>query len=584
MKRVRWVALLFLVACAHGPSRASEESDVSLRARFEPAPEFGGELYVTEAGPRNAPPLVLLHGLGEQGARDFDPILLDLTMRYRVLAFDLPGLARSPHQGDVYSPRRYAALVSAMVARHFGQRAVAVLGHSMGGAIAIQFAADHPEQVERLMLLDVAGILHYREYMREVIAGSPKTTWKRTVSGARRTLFSIGMFPARRMKLETLALEASPTLRAFFSSSRTAALLFVQHDFGPAIRRVRAPTLIGWGALDSVAPLRTAMILRSQLPTQRYVEFAQSGHVPMRSEPQAVFAAVQSFMDEPPVVAPKVERPAFVGRNGVCERRSDRLFQGDYDTITIHRCKGVVLRHVRARELIVDRSEVVLEDVQLGSLGAAATFRRSRVRWSGGRIFAETCIVTDASALDLGGVQCGFRAQSIEVLQPTRMLTSASVLRRETETPLHGEYDLFRTRKGALDELPPLHDGHYTQYSRSTLSAGDLAGEWLVGEDLSGAALRGADLSDARMDDAKLDGADLREARIDSTRLSGASLRGANLAGARLHASDLRGADLCGADLSQAVIEDSLFEGAVFDDGTRFPPGFELSKLRRAAP
>ncbi|HEX5655618.1 MAG TPA: alpha/beta fold hydrolase [Polyangiales bacterium] len=512
----------------------SQENDVIQRARFEPAPEFGGELYVVEAGPHDGPPLVLLHGLGEQGARDFDPILLDLTMRYRVLAFDLPGLARSSHQDDVYSPKRYTALVSAMVTRHFGARAVAVLGHSMGGALAIQLAADHPEQVERLMLLDVAGVLHYREYMREVIAGSAQSTWQRTLAGARKTLFAVGMFPARKMKLERLALEASPTLRGFFSSSRTAAILFVQQDFGPAIRRVRAPTFLGWGVQDSVAPRRTAMILRSQLPVQRYVEFARSGHVPMRTEPEAVSAALIAFMDAPPVDVPRPERPSFVERNGICERRSNRIFEGDYDTITLHRCKGVVLRHVRARELVIDRSEVVLEDVELESLGAAATLRRSRLRWSGGRIAADVCIVTDGSAIDLGGVQCTFRKESIQVLQPTRILASASVLRNQSETLLHGEYDLFRTRKGALQELRPLHDGHYTQYSRSTLSAQDLAGEWLVGEDLRGADLRGADLSEA-------------------------NLRGC----------DLRAADLTDADLSETLLED-----ARFDRDTKFPAGF----------
>jgi pimeloyl-ACP methyl ester carboxylesterase len=578
--------LLLIPACAHRLPEASEQRGFAPSAHYEEAPEFGGELYVVEAGARDAPPLLLIHGLGDKGTRDFDPILPDLTRRYRVLAFDLPGLARSSRRADIYSPARYAALIRAMARRHFGDRAVAVLGHSMGGAIALQFAANHPEQVERLMLFDVAGILHYREYMREVIAGSPKTAWQRLRYGTRETLFAIGMFPAQRMKLETLALEANATLRGFFSSSRTASLLFIQHDFGPAIRAVRAPTFIGWGKLDSVAPPRTAMILRSQLPVRQYVEFAKSGHVPMTTEPAAVSAAVHKFMSAAAYVERAPEHPALIARNGVCERRRDRLFEGDYDTIKIHRCKGVVLRHVRARQLVIDRSEAVLEDVQLDSPGTAATFRRSRLRWSGGRVSGEVCILADASEMDLGGVRCAFHGQSIRVLQPTRLLASVSALEKQGETRLHGEYELIRTQEGALEEMP-VGDERRAEHSRSARAKEDLAGEWLVGEDFTGASLRGIDLTGARLDGAKLDGADLREAHIVSARLVQAQLRGANLVRAELHDSDLRHADLRGADLSDVMgLEDALLEHARFDGSTKFPVGFSpvAHRMRREPP
>ena len=571
---VRWVSLSWLVAVAFAhvpPARADEPPR---REGFEEAPEFGGSLYVMEVGPEDGAPLVLIHGLGTNGARDFDPILLELARRFRVLAFDLPGLARSSHRDDNYAPGRYAALVSGLVTRHFGARPVSVLGHSMGGAIAIQFAGDHPELVERLLLFNVAGILHYREYLRAVIAGSPQTTWERTLAGARKVLFNIGMFPARRMRLEDLALDASPTLRSFFSSGRTAALLFIQHDFGPAIRRVRAPTFIGWGALDNVAPLRTAMILRSQLPLRGYREFAGSGHVPMRSEPAAVAEAVHAFMDTPLGVDAESARPRTVGRVGVCERRRDRVFEGEFDKIVIHRCKNVTLRHVRARELVVDRSEVELADVSLESSSTAVSLRRSRVHWSGGAIRADVCIVTDGSTINLGGVQCSFRSESIRVLQPTRIIASASVLEGAQQTRLHGEYQLFRTQEGALPELRPLAEGHYTKNSRSSLREQELAGEWLVNEDMTGAALLAADLSEARLDGAVLEGADLRGATLSGARLNRARLRGANLRGAKMRECDLREADLRGADLRDTNLDATRLEGARFDDSTKFPPGF----------
>jgi pimeloyl-ACP methyl ester carboxylesterase len=235
---VRWAWLLVvLAACSRTATTPGRQpQSTALRERFEEAPEFGGSMYVVEAGPEDGPPLVLIHGLGAAGARDFAPVLPALDDAHHILAFDLPGLGRSGRRDDVYAPRRYAKLISALIERHFPGQQVAVLGHSMGGALAIQLAGDHPEQVGRLLLLDVAGVLHYREYMREVIAASTPSTWQRTLAGTRKVLFEIGMFPARRMRLEDLALDANPTLRGFFDSSKTAAILFIQHDFGPAIR------------------------------------------------------------------------------------------------------------------------------------------------------------------------------------------------------------------------------------------------------------------------------------------------------------------------------------------------------------
>ncbi|MET0286775.1 MAG: alpha/beta hydrolase [Polyangiales bacterium] len=438
---------------------------VVVRERFEPAPEFGGSMYVFEAGPEEGTPLVLIHGLGADGSRDFAAILPALALQYRVFAFDLPGFGRSGRRDAAYTPARYVALLSALLKRHFGEQPVAVLGHSMGGALAIQLAGDHPEQVERLLVLDVAGVLHYREYMREVIAGSPQTAWTRTTSRLRRALFRIGMLPVKRRRLEDLALDANPTLRSYFSSARTAAILFVQHDFGPAMRRVRAPTFIGWGARDTVAPRRTSTLLRAQLPVREFQLFASSGHVPMRSEPEAVTQAVLRFLERPLLEPSEVERPGNVGRDGECVRRADRVFEGDYDRITIVGCKRVVLRNVRARELIVDRSDVRLEQVTLDSLGVAVTLRRARLRWTGGTIEGEVCIENDGSALDLGGVQCDYRRAPMRVLRPSRMLASASVLRRHKETPLHGEYELFRTQKGAL---PPLYARNTDSWERNS--------------------------------------------------------------------------------------------------------------------
>ncbi|MFI8086216.1 alpha/beta fold hydrolase [Kitasatospora sp. NPDC086009] len=109
-------------------------------------------LAYRESGPPGAPPLLLLHALGER-ATDWAGVLPDLAPRHRVLALDLRG------HGDSGRPGRYGvepmrddvlAFLDAL-----GLDRVDVVGHSMGGVVAYLLAQEHPERVGRLVLEDV---------------------------------------------------------------------------------------------------------------------------------------------------------------------------------------------------------------------------------------------------------------------------------------------------------------------------------------------------------------------------------------------------------------------------------------------
>ncbi len=434
---------------------------VELRESFESVPGFEGEVYVLTAGPRDAQPLVLIHGMGDQGVRDFWPILPALSARFRVLAFDLPGLARSKHVLGHYAPLDYARMIRTLIERHF-DRPVFLLGHSMGGALALQVAADMQENVSRLALLDVAGILHYREYLREVVVGSEGQTnpLSKSWRGTKRLFLKLGLAPLPRGKLEQAAIESNSLLQGFFSTSGVVALLFLQHDFGPAIRSIRAPTWLGWGATDTVAPKRTAEILRVLLRSRDDVLFLRSGHVPMRTEPARLTESLLRFFErkqEPRAVGTASSDAAKENRGirtGLCERGRKQVFEGDYDTITLSRCKGVVLRNVRARALRMEQSSAELHDVTIETPGVAVSLKRSRIRWTGGRIEAGTCVDTERSVIDLAGVNCRYRDQSIHVRSPHTLRANVSELAGDDEvTSLHGEYRMFSSTRGELSGL-----------------------------------------------------------------------------------------------------------------------------------
>lgn len=113
----------------------------------------GLRLHVRGVGAPDAPPLVLLHGIMGH-AREWDPVVDALAGAWRVLAIDQRGHGRSDHADD-YAVEPMAADVLGVLDA-VGVRSAAVVGHSMGGMVGLVLAADHPDRVSRLALLDIA--------------------------------------------------------------------------------------------------------------------------------------------------------------------------------------------------------------------------------------------------------------------------------------------------------------------------------------------------------------------------------------------------------------------------------------------
>ncbi|MFF7469715.1 alpha/beta fold hydrolase [Streptomyces sp. NPDC008092] len=104
------------------------------------------------SGPPDAPPLVLLHALGED-ATDWEAVLPALARSRRAYALDLRGHGRSDWPGDYSLELMQADVLGFLDALGLGP--VDLIGHSMGGVVAYLLAADHPRRVGRLVLEDV---------------------------------------------------------------------------------------------------------------------------------------------------------------------------------------------------------------------------------------------------------------------------------------------------------------------------------------------------------------------------------------------------------------------------------------------
>ena len=154
---MRLLSVLLAFMCMH-----SAWGDVATFSSYKECieePVFHGRVCTVQANRAAGVGVLLIHGLGGS-ADDWKKTLPALAENFHVVAFDLPGFGMSDKGSQSYSPTRYAHLVQYLADHYLQNKAYHVVGHSMGGAIALRYAAQSPLRMQRLVLIDAAGILH----------------------------------------------------------------------------------------------------------------------------------------------------------------------------------------------------------------------------------------------------------------------------------------------------------------------------------------------------------------------------------------------------------------------------------------
>lgn len=218
-------------------------------------------------------PVLLIHGLSGS-TRWWRPVVPALARQYRVYLLDLPGFGARRHR----SPLRPFAELPGWVAAWMdaaGIESAHLIGHSMGGALALRLAAGAPRRVRRLVLVDAAAVPTSRFLPGYALP------FARALRHLAPTFLPVLAFDAARAGPRTL---------------RRAAADLLRQDLREDAAQVRAPTLIVWGAEDTLVPLRVGRLLRAQIPEARLLVLPHAGHVPMYDDPQVFDAAVLTFL------------------------------------------------------------------------------------------------------------------------------------------------------------------------------------------------------------------------------------------------------------------------------------------------
>lgn len=222
--------------------------------------------------------LVLLHGLSGS-SRWWMRNVPALADRFRLLVPDLVGFGRTRYDGTLPSPAELAKLLVRWMAE-LGANRAHVAGHSMGGQIAIHLAAANPACVDRLVLVDAAGIPRPRtpaHLLRFAADIAPIWRW-----GDPRFLPVI-MGDAVRAGPRTIA---------------RAAAHILDDDVRPLLSQIQSPTLIVWGDRDRWVPVAHASEFRQRLPNATMAVLPRAGHNPMVDQPEEFNKLVLGFLDD----------------------------------------------------------------------------------------------------------------------------------------------------------------------------------------------------------------------------------------------------------------------------------------------
>jgi pimeloyl-ACP methyl ester carboxylesterase len=255
------------------------------------------------------PLLLLVHGMAGT-ARNWEPVIEPLALHNTVVAPDFPGHGESAPGGGDYSLGSLASgLRDLMVS--LGHERATLVGHSLGGGVALQFAYQFPELVERLVLVssgglgpEVGAILRAAAlpgadlFIRATAKpGAVAGGW---LSGA---LGKVGLRPnadLAEVGRAYASLSDADRRKAFLSTlqavvdtdgQRVAALdrLYLAADL---------PVLIVWGERDPIIPVGHGRAAHAQLPGSRLEVFPDAGHVPMLEQPGRFAAVLQRFLDD----------------------------------------------------------------------------------------------------------------------------------------------------------------------------------------------------------------------------------------------------------------------------------------------
>jgi pimeloyl-ACP methyl ester carboxylesterase len=256
------------------------------------------EFFLREAGPVDGPPLVLIHGLGNDSLENWYELIKRLRHRYRIVAVDIRNHGKSDKPRERFEISQMADEVAGMMDA-VGIDKTAVAGFSMGGMISQELAHRHPHRVDRMVLMGTSA--HHGEGLKAIrwlgfVVGraaerltgkqlSLFTYWYMLLTGA------IARSYARWYRETTLDRDADLYYEAAFA--------VINFDSREWVGRLDTPALVIISVKDQLVPASWQYDLAGRLRNAEVVELVDGGHEHPWTHADRIATAIDKFVGGP---------------------------------------------------------------------------------------------------------------------------------------------------------------------------------------------------------------------------------------------------------------------------------------------
>ncbi|HYE55712.1 MAG TPA: alpha/beta hydrolase [Chitinophagaceae bacterium] len=248
-------------------------------------------LQYVEQGDASGIPVILLHGITDSW-HSFEPVLEQLPKNIHAFAISQRGHGDSDRPSQGYTPQDFADDVAAFIREKKLQSAV-VVGHSMGGMVAQQFAISYPELTKGLVIIDSDAEFNSNPGMPEFYAQVMKM--EGSISYAFMDEFQRATLsrPIDSTWYKTLVTEGTKVPVRVFQAALTG---IVQSNLREDLKKVNAPTLILWGDKDAFCTRKGQDIMNNNIRNSSLVIYEGVGHALHWEEPARFVKDLTAFL------------------------------------------------------------------------------------------------------------------------------------------------------------------------------------------------------------------------------------------------------------------------------------------------
>lgn len=225
--------------------------------------------------------LVFLHGWGTDSQLWFKIVPELIKKNYSLYFLDLPGFGQSQVPNTTYNVDDYKKIVNEFV-KKLGLKKINLIGHSFGGRVTIKLAAENPDFLDKIVLVDTAGI----------VTASKIKKLSALIAKVIGPIFRPSFMQPLRRKLYFL-------IGSEYLENEKLSKIFskvVSENLTRLVTLIKKPTLIIWGEKDLVTPLYYGQLMNKLIPKSKFIVFKKAGHFSFLDAPEKFVKALIEYI------------------------------------------------------------------------------------------------------------------------------------------------------------------------------------------------------------------------------------------------------------------------------------------------